>query len=295
MAEMTFQSAPSLVGGACFISSDRNTLASLPQRYAPFNHYLMFDHLGKRRYDKIYFVIIDTEYCRDGSCNKAISYQILTVSESDAVNGIVIVESGQRLSLSELIEQGIAWVHGGAIPDDYRQNNSLTLVVLVAHFFVAEWTMLADRDDEYITSKLNVVRKCPVTLLDPIQTHTAALGNVDIQVYDTMLLAPAGLGSLDKLSSLLGDDDARKIDVSSYYKKNMHDFLRDEPESFIEYALRDTEVTAKVFITLQEALNNLAFGESRQLFKTLGASAVKDLLTKEPWLKKYLRGLRDAR
>ena len=59
MVDLGFVSAPSIVEGACFISSDKNTLASLPQRYAPFNHYLMFDHLGNRRYDQIYFVVSD--------------------------------------------------------------------------------------------------------------------------------------------------------------------------------------------------------------------------------------------
>jgi DNA-binding SARP family transcriptional activator len=75
----------------------------------------------------------------------------------------------------------------------------------------------------------------------------------------------------------------------------MRQFLKEHPAWFERYALRDTEVTLKIFVTLQEALNQLAYGETRQLFKTLAAAAVKGFLEENKWFKRYRRQLQDER
>ena len=72
---------------------------------------------------------------------------------------------------------------------------------------------------------------------------------VDIHVYDTKLLAPATHQSLKKLSNLLGPEDEGKEDIPDEYIKNMHQYLWDYPEKYRTYALRDSEVTLKLFFS----------------------------------------------
>lgn len=270
-------------------------LAGLAKRYAPLRQCASLSPFGTLLYDQVYFFALDAEWYPDGTQNVVISYQMGTVSEAAATNEIIYVRPGQRLRLIQLIEKALATVHGGEIPASYRQRDPRTLVVLIAHNTVAEWSVLQDRDSGAITKKLTTIRKSPVTGSEPIAIRSKLLGRVDVQIFDTMLLAPAGYGRLDRLSSLLGDEEAKKIDIPQRYKQDMRLFLNEHPAWFERYALRDTEVTLKVFVTLQEALNQLAYGETRQLFKTLAAAAVKGFLKENRWFKGYRRRLQDAR
>ena len=276
-------------------ANGNDPLLGLPERYAPFRERVRFDFRGNLLYDQVFFLALDTEWTGEGNRNRIICYQMGCVSDTAATNEIVYVEPGQRLRLIQIVEKAVAMVHGGEIPADYRDADPRTLVVLIAHNTVAEWSALLDRDRGYITGKLTAIRKCPVTGIKPIEIRSKRLGKVAIHIYDTMLLAPAGFGSLDRLSSLLGKGEPRKIDIPQRYKENMLLFLHEDPAGFEKYALRDTEVTLKVFITLQEGLNQLAYGEPRQLFKTLASAAVKGFLKENRWFKKYRQGLRDER
>lgn len=274
-----------------FLDSDL-PLKGVPEKYAPLMNRFLHDPFGNQLYDSVYPIAIDTEWYPDGDRNCIISYQLAAVSAHHAVNRIIYVRPGDRLKLGELIENAIAFLHGGEVPVGFREGNPRILIVLIAHNFVAEWSALEDRDEKYIVDKLSPIRKCPVTGIEPIKLFSPLLGDVAVHVYDTMLLAPVGFQSLDKLSSLLGEEDSGKIDIAQSYKENMNVFLADDPEGFERYALRDTELTIKLFALLQDALNQLAYGEVRQVFKTLASAAVKGFQIKHPKFKKYRKALK---
>lgn len=272
-----------------------DTLKSLPARFRAFRDGLCHDRWGRKIYDRVYFIAIDAEWYRAGDRNCILSYQLATVSDTNTVNQIIYLNPGERWTLAQLIDFGVSSVNGGNIPAPLREESSRTLVVMISHNMVAEWSAIKDRDAAYITTKLTSIRKCPVTGIHPIGLHSNTLGSVEVHLYDTMLLAPAGFRSLDKLSSLLGKADERKLNISQYYIEHMNDYLADDPRGFEAYALRDTEVTLKIFITLQETLNALAYGETRHLFKTLASAAVKGFLEMNSWFKSYKDELGDER
>jgi len=269
------------------------TLQGVPQQYAQFRDCFLCGPRGNRMYDAVIPIAIDTEWYPHGDRNCILSYQYASVFEDRAVNRIVYMRPGERLTLPSLIERALASLHGGEVPPDFREKYPRVLIVVIAHNFVAEWSALEDRDEKYIVDKLKPIRKCPVTGIDPIEFFSPVLGNVFVNVYDTMLLAPVGFQSLDRLASLLGDEGSRKVDIPQFYKENMNVFLADDPEGFEEYALRDTELTLKLFAHLQEALNDLAYGEIKRVFKTLASAAVKGFQVKHPKFKKYRKALQE--
>lgn len=115
---------------------------------------------------------------------------------------------------------------------------------------------------------------------------------VEVQFFDTMHLAPAGYKGLQTLSTLLGNRSLEKDDIPQFYKENMNLFYRDHPEWYERYALRDTEVTLRLFFLLQRCLNTIAYGDLRTLFNTLGAAAVDGFLKTNPWFEDYRKALR---
>jgi hypothetical protein len=93
-----------------------------------------------------------------------------------------------------------------------------------------------------------------------------------------MLLAPGSHQSLKALSSLVLIDSERKKDLTQREIENMDRLLYQDPIRFRKYALRDTEVTLKVFMVMQSLLNELTFGGFKKYFKTLGSASVTALL-----------------
>ena len=263
-------------------------MQNLPATYKPF--FDLFETVPKPefRFDRVYYMAIDAEWYESRGRNVVLSYQLATVSRTSSANFIKYVPPSKRLTLSELIGMGIASVNGGSIPEDHQRGKNL--VILVSHNVAAEWSVLADRDEPHITKKLTLIRKSPVTGSDPIQITIAKKHPVSIKVFDTMLLAPASHQSLKKLSSLIGDKEEEKRQVSQFHIENMNIFLRDQPEEFERYALKDTEVTLKLFFLLQQSLNELVYrdqsgrwnGEIVKLYRTLASAGVEGFLSKNP-------------
>ncbi len=231
---------------------------------------------GRIKYTRGMVVFIDFEWYRVGGRNVLLSIQIAVVSSDGSRNVIIYTRIGRRLrkklsdighidsskdavdermTLEEIVERAMLINDGGNLAN---RKIGKTRVLLVIHNSVAEWSMLKDRNAPEIIKKLTSIRKSPVTGVHPIKVRNRRIGEVDLEIFDTRLLAPAGLQSLDKLSDLLGKDE-KKIDISEFYKRNMDQLLVDDPDLFEEYALRDTEVTAKLFFLLQRLLNELAF------------------------------------
>lgn len=265
-------------------------MKDLCKEYRDFFDLMKVNQKGRKVYDEVFFASLDAEWHELHKRNNVLSYQIATVAPMEANNIILYMRPGQRRKLIELIEVGIASVHGGQLPP-FKPKRKI-LMILVAHNFTAEWSVLADRDAPYITKNLMVIRKTPVTSHRPIKLNLSDSTPVDVRFLDTMHLAPAGYKSLQALSTLLGDHSLEKDDIPQFYKENMHIFLREHPDWYERYALRDTEVTIRLFFLLQRSINLLAFGEMRQLFRTLGAASVAGFLEANPWFTDYRKALR---
>ena len=196
---------------------------------------------------------------------------------------------GKRLSLPEIVELGIRSVckEEDALEQLLKKK---VQVILISHNITAEWSVLADRDESYITRRLALVRKSPITDGNNIKITINPRLPVGVKFFDTMLLAPASHRSLKKLSVLLGSDDKEKEEISHYYIANMDQYLRDEPELFEKYALKDSEITLALFFVIQTAINKLS-KQSFRLFRTLASAGVGSFLEENEWFKKYRKDL----
>jgi len=239
----------------------------------------------QEHYDHVFYMALDAEWHQTGQRNNILTYQIATVSNSSSENIIKYTNAGQRLKLIELIEIGLRSVlPGGSL--QFLDTKTIC-VFLIAHNLVAEWSALADREENYIIKTLDLIRKSPITKWHSriMQTINQSI-DVRIRLFDTMLLAPVSHKSLKKLSALLGEKGKQKEDIKQHYIENMDQYLWDEPEKFERYALKDTEVTLQLFFLIQKELNEMVYDkidlQSRnfKLFRTLASAAVKGFLVK---------------
>jgi hypothetical protein len=127
----------------------------------------------------------------------------------------------------------------------------------IAHLTNADLSIMNDFDT--LKEELDIVNKCFVTLGKPI-----VIGNTNVIIRDTMLLAPQGCRSLEKIGSLYGEDfkkvdiakdlkeeqkekltkdlteeQKEKIDRNQYIKENMDLLLKIDKELFDSYAIKD--------------------------------------------------------
>jgi hypothetical protein len=219
----------------------------------------------------IQLIAIDTEYQSNytWNTNLCLSYQFSAYDMQSGTykTGIFYmdVNKQERLSLGELTKKILEEMQ---IPisslGGYR-------IIYVAHFFTAEWAMLSDKKELYM--KFEHIRKTLTTTKNPLKTiildENNEVVNLWVDVRDTMLLLPEGYKSLEKASTFI--DGYEKIDLPIEVKSNMYQFLQDDPEKFEEYALRDAEVTLKLFIKLQYLLN-VVNGTETKMFSTLASA-----------------------
>lgn len=260
--------------------------------------YQHFFDIAKRRnkkpsYDFVYFVSLDAEWVYRNPRNHLICYQIACCSKVNATNNFYLVPEGRRPDMAEIADKAIRAANGGVIPEDHLRKN--VLICLVAHNATAEFSILADRDKPHVTDAITLVRNSTITLNQPISVTLPGYCQVDVRWSDTMLLAPASHRSLKKLSALLGKESEMKETISQFHIENMDILLEEDPEKFISYALKDTEVTLKLFFLLQESLNQLAFGKTKKLFITIGSAAVELFVRENEWNKEYRKRLKSAR
>jgi len=106
---------------------------------------------------------------------------------------------------------------------------------LIAHLTNADLSMM--KDFELFKEELNIVNKSFVTLGKPL-----VIGNTNIIIRDTMLLAPQGNRSLESIGNLYGQE-YRKINLSKEQKENMDLLLKTDKTLFDAYALKDAIIT----------------------------------------------------
>jgi hypothetical protein len=99
-----------------------------------------------------------------------------------------------------------------------------------------------------ITEKLSIVNKSFVTIAKPLIIY-----GCNVYIRDTMLLAPAGKGSLEALGGLYAcEGDLSKRDVSSEEKMKMSKFLIRDKEAFEEDAIQDAVITLKHALSMEQ-------------------------------------------
>lgn len=180
-------------------------------------------------------ISVDTEYQQRGHENIALSFQVTAAHKSGRlIQFIVFTRLGDRIPF-------------GALPDFAmrllgRPARCREKVLVTAHFNGAEWTMFCDRDD--FAPYLDGVRKSVVTLQEPfaVNTYDPETRNnrvFNVHFVDTILISPAGNGSLASWGKLLGHE---KLELPEGAIENMQGFLRENRRMFVDYAMRDTEV-----------------------------------------------------
>lgn len=127
----------------------------------------------------------------------------------------------------------------------------------IAHLTNADLSIMNDFDT--LKEELDIVNKCFVTLGKPI-----VIGNTNVIIRDTMLLAPQGCRSLEKIGGLYGEDfkkvdiakdlkeelkekftkdltkeQKEKVDLNQYIKENMDLLLKIDKDLFDSYAIKD--------------------------------------------------------
>lgn len=233
----------------------------------------------------VYFTGFDTEYeeIDKGRKNKIISYQVASFSREGYGEDVHITENGKRLTLKQVARMGLAAANGGKLP-----KNGVVHLNFIAHFSGAEGAALADR--MFTAESMRVIRKSLVTK----KAIKLQLGSttVFVHLYDTKLIAPASTQSLEKLTELLDSPASQKLQLPDRYKARMSTLLRDDPELFKRYGLQDARGTLEAFLYLQNCLNQLAFGEFRRLFTTLGSASVAGFFHRMPSAKDYFEALR---
>ncbi|WJY20427.1 DNA polymerase [Fontisubflavum oceani] len=173
-------------------------------------------------------------------------------AEEHSWSGIIFPEGGEdddRLSLTDFVKQSIS--HGlSSIPELSLPSD----IYLVAHFTRADVPGFSEFKDEALRGKMNLesVRSLFMNVgksigLDLPVTDGGKHHRIEVTLRDTMALAPNGATSLAQLGDILG---FAKLQLSSdpeqelYYKEHMSEFLRDQPELFESYAIRDAEICA---------------------------------------------------
>lgn len=145
----------------------------------------------------------------------------------------------------------------GVGSDDKLSVTKIRNNYFIAHLTNADLSIMNDFDT--LKEELDIVNKCFVTLGKPL-----VIGNTNVIIRDTMLLAPQGCRSLEKIGGLYGEDfkkvdiakdlkeevkekftkdltkeQKEKVDLNQYIKENMDLLLKEDKELFDRYAIKD--------------------------------------------------------
>ena len=217
----------------------------------------------------------DTEYQSNHTAhtNLCLSYQYAVYDLKTGLykQGIFYpdINTQERFTMGQFIHKVLDEL---GIPISHFNNYHL---ILIAHFFTAEWAMFSDRKDLHM--KFEYIRKTMVTTNRPlkgsIMDENGETIPLQIDVRDTMLLLPDDYKKLADASTFV--EGFEKIEVDDYYKSHMLQLLQDNPDLFERYAIRDAEVTLLLFIKLQFLLNQIN-GTTDKLFSTLASATTND-------------------
>jgi hypothetical protein len=117
---------------------------------------------------------------------------------------------------------------------------------IIAHYNAADLPMLSDFED--IKLKVSIVNKSFITLGKPFN-----IGKYNVYIRDTFLLSPAGNNSLKALGKLyINEGDYEKVQITKSDLSRMSNFLKRDKDAFELYALKDSIITLKHAIAMEE-------------------------------------------
>jgi hypothetical protein len=216
---------------------------------------------------------LDSECTRkNDNENICISWQAsvlnMITGENQSSIKYVDYENEERLTLAKVLF--FIFAVGGVKKSEINDYH----LILIAHFFTAEWSMLKDR--ETIFPFLEILYKTLITF-NPIKLDFSDDEgndyNITLEVADTMILLPPSHRSLANATSLL-DSKYHKKDLTTSEKENMLNLLHENKSRFEEYAIHDAVITLMLFIKLQYILNSIN-GTKITRYKTIGSATVK--------------------
>lgn len=233
---------------------------------------------------RILFLAIDTEFQSNytANTNLCLSYQYAVYNLFDGCykSGVFYpdINKQERYSLSQFTKKVLQEMNFPISElKDFR-------IIYIAHYFTAEWSMFSDRKSLHM--KFEYIRKTMTTTNRPLKTtiidENGKKVNLWVDVRDTMLMLPDGYKSLEKASTFI--EGYEKIVIGAEHKSKMYQFMQDDPTLFEKYAIRDAEVTLKLFVKLQYMLNTIN-GTQSKLFSTLASATTNDF--KEYSKKRY--------
>ena len=218
---------------------------------------------------------IDAEWQSGKDQNSVLSYQWYGIDGSRSRSGIHypnlnLAEKKKRLNMAQWVSE--------ILQDEYRGKSWPERVVLAAHFSPAETSVISDFGT--LKRRVEIVQGSSyVTIINPIELRcydrSRNLHLVRMHLADTMLLAPDDGKNLQNLGEIIG---VRKLDLpDGYGKDEMLRLLREKPEDFEKYALRDAEIAAKYLERIQKECRDLDLVDSYRPI-TIGGLA-KQLFT----------------
>ena len=224
---------------------------------------------------KIILCAMDAEWLSNHTLytNLILSYQFSVINLYDGKAGDSIYytdyHNKERLSFTAVFEQ-IA----GVLSMSLHQLEGYTIII-IAHNAIAEWSTIANR--KKLVGVLQQIRK---TVITPgvnargirIYDKNRNAVNLSFMLKDTILLVPESHKSLKK-ASILVDPNFSKLDIGTEKLSDMLKFLQESPVEFEAYALRDTQVTLKLWIVLQSILNSTN-GTSEKIYSTISGASV---------------------
>lgn len=236
----------------------------LPRLYDAARKIAMSDTRMKETGAPACVISLDTEYVGRGDANDLVSVQ-MTIAHCSGKLVQVLVMPTQRPKFGALID----WAYlllgiGGKVND---------CVIVLAHFWAAEWSMLDDRLD--VARFVTDVRRTPVTIGPGIMVKTFDTSRnpriFRVLMRDTMLLSPAGAGSLSAWGDILGFE---KLKLSYEEISNMDVLAKADFRKFAEYAMRDTEVCLLAYSEVQGWCDTMSHVEGFRIGLTLGSTSV---------------------
>ena len=225
--------------------------------------------------EKIIVCAMDAEWLSNHTMykNLILSYQFSVINLFDGSRGDGIYYPDyykkERLSFTEVLNQiaSIVSLSLGGLRD--------YTVIIIAHNAIAEWTTLSNK--KKIAPLLQQIRKTVITsghFPRKVNIYDKSRNKIQLKfmLKDTMLLVPEKYRSLKNASALV-DPNFAKLDIGTDRLSDMLTFLQEEPAEFEAYAIRDTQVTLKLWITLQSILNSVN-GTDNKIYSTLSSASV---------------------
>lgn len=131
--------------------------------------------------------------------------------------------------------------------DNFKINLTINRMLYIGiHESAADLSLLSDFND--FKESLDIVSRNFVTLKKPL---TLDYAKSRVHIRDTILISPAKAKSLKAIGKIYGSE-FHKIDIGEFRQNGMKQLLQSDRERFIEYAIKDSQITLKHMNQMEE-------------------------------------------